>query len=149
MNMLRQEFSSHFLTLKKLNRLDKLRTKQSRDKTQASRQQVDSYHLQLQNLLYEVLHLEKEVSKCLQFKSEDEEIDLVSLEEFYKNAPEEISRPVNILSSFLLLSGSVYTICQTGRLFVQIIRCCKNDSVTCQGEKSALWSRTRGARQML
>jgi len=97
LNYLRQEFSSHFLTLKKLNRLDKLRTKQCRDNTQARRQQVDSYHLQLQNLLYEVLHLEKEVSKCLQFKSGDEDIDLVSLEEFYRNAPPEISRPVKII----------------------------------------------------
>lgn len=25
-------------------------------------------HLQLQNLLYEVLHLQKEISKCLEFK---------------------------------------------------------------------------------
>lgn len=94
MNHLRQEFASYFLTLKKLNRLDKLRTKQSRDNTQARRQQVDSYHLQLQNLLYEVLHLEKEVSKCLQFKSGDEDIDLVPIEEFYQSAPAEISKPV-------------------------------------------------------
>ena len=49
---------------------------------------VDNFHLQLQNLLYEVLHLQKEVTKCLQYKSADEDMDLVSLEEFYKNAPE-------------------------------------------------------------
>ena len=88
----------HFLTFKKLNRLDKIRTKQCRETTQASRQRVDAFHLQLQNLLYEVLHLEKEVSKCLQFKSGDEDIDLVTLEEFYRNAPTEISKPVRLCS---------------------------------------------------
>jgi len=30
---------------------------------------IDQHHLKLQNLLYEVAHLEKEMSKCFQFKS--------------------------------------------------------------------------------
>ena len=94
MTALRQEFSMHFLTMKKLNRLDKIRTKQSRDTTQAARQRVDSFHLQLQNLLYEVLHLEKEVSKCLQFRSGDEDVNLVPVDEFYLKAPADISKPV-------------------------------------------------------
>ncbi|PNF43385.1 THO complex subunit 5-like protein [Cryptotermes secundus] len=82
-----------FVVLKKLNRLEKFRTKTSRDTLNREKQQVDSYHLQLQNLLYEILHLKKEVTKCLQFKSKDEEIDLVPVEEFYKEAPELLSRP--------------------------------------------------------
>lgn len=57
-----------FVVLKKLNRLEKFRTKMSRDTLNREKQQVDSYHLQLQNLLYEILHLKKEVTKCLQFK---------------------------------------------------------------------------------
>lgn len=57
-----------FVVLKKLNRLEKFRTKTSRDTLNREKQQVDSYHLQLQNLLYEILHLKKEVTKCLQFK---------------------------------------------------------------------------------
>ena len=57
-----------FVVLKKLNRLEKFRTKMSRDILNREKQQVDSYHLQLQNLLYEILHLKKEVTKCLQFK---------------------------------------------------------------------------------
>ncbi|XP_022196549.2 THO complex subunit 5 homolog A [Nilaparvata lugens] len=82
-----------FVLLKKLNRLEKFRMKNSRDLLHKVKQQVDSQHLHLQNLLYEVLHLKKEVTKCLQFKSKDEEIDLVTVEEFYKEAPETISRP--------------------------------------------------------
>ena len=44
-----------FVTLKKLNRLEKLRVKACREATAASKQGVDSFNLQLQNLLYEVL----------------------------------------------------------------------------------------------
>nr|CAD7261591.1 unnamed protein product [Timema shepardi] len=82
-----------FVVLKKLNRLEKFRTKTSRDTMNRVKQQVDSYHLQLQNLLYEIEHLKKEVTKCLQFKSIDEEIELVTVEEFYKEAPATLSRP--------------------------------------------------------
>ncbi|CAB1322051.1 unnamed protein product [Coregonus sp. 'balchen'] len=56
------------------------------------KQRVDVLHLQLQNLLYEVMHLQKEISKCLEFKSKHEEIDLVSVDEFYQEAPPETSR---------------------------------------------------------
>uniref|UniRef100_A0AAQ5ZBA8 THO complex subunit 5 homolog n=1 Tax=Amphiprion ocellaris TaxID=80972 RepID=A0AAQ5ZBA8_AMPOC len=60
---------------------------------EGAKQRVDVLHLQLQNLLYEVMHLQKEISKCLEFKSKHEEIDLVSEGEFYQEAPQEISRP--------------------------------------------------------
>ena len=33
-----------------------------------AKHKVDSLHLQLQNLLYEVMHLKKEITKCLEFK---------------------------------------------------------------------------------
>merc|ERR1712029_760495 len=57
---------------------------------------VDSCHLQLQNLLYEVLHLQKEVTKCLQYKSADEDMDLAPLEEFYRDAPDDIKNEEKI-----------------------------------------------------
>lgn len=37
-------------------------------------------------------YLQKEVDKCLEFKSKDEDIELVSEEEFYKDAPATISK---------------------------------------------------------
>jgi len=88
----RIEGSLLFVTLKKLNRLDKLRLKRARDLTHDAKQRVDTFHLQLENLLYEVFHLQKEVDKCLEFKSIDEDIELVSEEEFYKHAPATISK---------------------------------------------------------
>ncbi|XP_015593948.1 THO complex subunit 5 homolog [Cephus cinctus] len=82
-----------FIELKKLNRMEKFRTKFARDSLISAKSSVDSRHLHLQNLLYEVMHLKKEVVKCLQFKSKDESIELVPEEEFYKEAPENVSRP--------------------------------------------------------
>ncbi|KAA0724697.1 THO complex subunit 5 -like protein [Triplophysa tibetana] len=89
----RRQSSVHFITLKKLNRLAHMRLKKGRDQTHETKQRVDVLHLQLQNLLYEVMHLQKEIGKCLEFKSQHEEIELVSEEEFFKEAPEAISRP--------------------------------------------------------
>lgn len=81
-----------FVQLKKLNRLDKVRLRSGRDDLHNEKQSVDSNRLQLQNLFYEAEHLCKEVQRCFQFKSQDEEIDLISEEEFYAQAPENISR---------------------------------------------------------
>ncbi|EPQ02893.1 THO complex subunit 5 like protein [Myotis brandtii] len=82
----------HFMTLKKLNRLAHVRVKKGRDQTHEAKQKVDACHLQLQNLLYELMHLQKEITTCLEFKSKHEEIDLVSVKEFYQEAPPDISK---------------------------------------------------------
>ncbi|KAK3919163.1 THO complex subunit 5-like protein [Frankliniella fusca] len=81
-----------FVLLRKLNRLEKLRVKQARALLLSMKSTVDSKHLQLQNLLYEVLHLQKEVTKCLNFKSLDETIDLVPLNEFLRDAPDSLTK---------------------------------------------------------
>lgn len=81
-----------FAILKKLNRLDKVRLRAGRDALHKEKLTVDSNKLQLQNLLYEADHLRKEVQHCLQFKSHDEEIDLVDEAKFYEEAPESITR---------------------------------------------------------
>ncbi|CAK1551153.1 unnamed protein product [Leptosia nina] len=92
-NAKRIEASLQLVALKKVNRLEKVRTRAGRDALHKEKQRVDSTHLLLQNLLYEADHLNKEVTKCLQFKSKDEEIELVPVEDFYKNAPADVSRP--------------------------------------------------------
>ncbi|XP_051975771.1 THO complex subunit 5 homolog [Xyrauchen texanus] len=89
----RRQSTVHFITLKKLNRLEHMRLKKGRDQTNEAKQRVDVLHLQLQNLLYEVMHLQKEIGKCLEFKSQHEDIELVSEEQFFQEAPAEISRP--------------------------------------------------------
>uniref|UniRef100_A0A023GG96 Uncharacterized protein n=2 Tax=Amblyomma TaxID=6942 RepID=A0A023GG96_AMBTT len=87
---LRVETSLLFMTLKKINRLDKHRLKVAKDAVNEKKQKVDNFHLQLQNLTYEMMHLQKEVTKCMEFRSRDEEIDLVPVEEFRREAPAEV-----------------------------------------------------------
>jgi len=76
-----------FLILKKLNRLDKIRSKQKKDLLNKKKQEIDSKHLQQENLLNELFYLKKEISKCLQYKSNDCNIDLVPLDTFYQESP--------------------------------------------------------------
>lgn len=94
LNGKKTEAALQFVTLKKLNRIDKLRLKKARDTTHDAKQRVDTFHLKLENLLYEVFHLQKEVDKCLEFKSKDEDIELVPVEEFFSEASPNISKPV-------------------------------------------------------
>ncbi|XP_064612644.1 THO complex subunit 5 homolog [Liolophura sinensis] len=82
-----------FIILKKMNRLAHIRCKKVREGTNEAKQKIDQHHLQLENLLYEVTHLQKEITKCLEFKSKDEEIELVPVDKFYREAPKEISKP--------------------------------------------------------
>ncbi|XP_015790808.1 THO complex subunit 5 homolog B [Tetranychus urticae] len=93
-NKRKLEIAMAFLELKRLNRFDKIRCKHARDLVTEEKQKVDGFHLQLQNLMYEVLHLQKEINKCHEFKSRDETIELVSLEQFYEEAPEDVTKPL-------------------------------------------------------
>lgn len=90
---LRIDGSFHFLTLKKLNRMAQIRSKNAKDETTEAKQKLDENNLRLQNLQYEICHLNKEINNCLQFKSKHEDVDLVDLDQFYKEAPEDISQP--------------------------------------------------------
>ena len=81
----------------------------ARDGTNMAKQSMDSFNLSLQNLLYEVLHLKKEVTKCVNFKvnilkfflflkmstfqSADDNLDLIPTETFYSEAPDTVSNP--------------------------------------------------------
>ncbi|XP_071946248.1 THO complex subunit 5 homolog [Antedon mediterranea] len=89
----RMEAVLHFIAMKKLNRLAHIHNKKARDSTEEAKEKVDVLHLQLQNLLYEVMHLQKEITKCLEFKSTDEDIELVDVDDFYHEAPKEVSNP--------------------------------------------------------
>ena len=71
-----------------------------RDQVLEVRQKVDTNHLQYQNLLYESIHLQKEISKCADFKSKMDEIDLISREELFKSIESEQEKKVSMLTLF-------------------------------------------------
>ena len=78
-------------TLKKLNRLGHIRVNRARIRTHEEKNKIDEYHLELQNLLYEISYLKKEINKCLEFKSLHDEIELASVAEMYERAPPDIA----------------------------------------------------------
>lgn len=88
-----------------------VRVRDSRERTVEARQGVDGVTLQLQNLLYEVAHLKKDVRRCLDFQSADQEIDLVPVDQFYVEAPEDISRPVSRTIFYIAYIGTMYSMC--------------------------------------
>lgn len=81
------------MKLKKLNRLDKIRLANRRESLAKEKLNVDSNRLRIQNLIYEADHLKKEINKCISFKSEDEDIELVGIEDFLQKAPETSRQP--------------------------------------------------------
>lgn len=84
---------SYIIMLKKFNRLDRVRMTSSREAITTDRHKNDSTELQYQNLLYESAHLSSEIKKCKQFKSKDEDVELVNVEEFLQEAPASKTKP--------------------------------------------------------
>ncbi|KAH9936945.1 Fms-interacting protein-domain-containing protein [Amylocystis lapponica] len=78
-----------FARLKALNRAANAATRAHKQSTADARHDMDQTYLDLQNLLYEKRHLEREIQKCRQFASVYQDIPLYSLEMFEELAPEE------------------------------------------------------------
>ncbi|KAM7344181.1 THO complex subunit 5 [Cochliomyia hominivorax] len=68
--------SLEFVVIKKINRLVKYKLRSGREELQAQKTLVDCNRLHLQNLLYEVNYLKREIKHCYRFKSQDEDIDI-------------------------------------------------------------------------
>ncbi|CAH8829934.1 unnamed protein product [Trichobilharzia szidati] len=88
------QFASLMMSLKELNRRTQFRIRKARELTLENKNKVDQLHLGLQNLLYEVAHLENEIQTCLEFRSRHEDIKLIPVDEFY----EKTGRKVGSLS---------------------------------------------------
>lgn len=54
--------------LKAVHRTANTMTRSRKEQTASARQDMDQSHLNLQNLLYQKRHLEREIEKCRQFK---------------------------------------------------------------------------------
>lgn len=94
MEALKSAIIAHFVTLKTVNRTSKMRLNDARNRTEESKRLADEKYLDLQNLQYELGHFKKEIDKCLQFKSDDDDIDLVAVEKFYAEAPPNLTSEV-------------------------------------------------------
>ncbi|CAF1101511.1 unnamed protein product [Didymodactylos carnosus] len=77
--------------LRSLNRSGRQRIHQAREITAEHRNRLDEQTLEQQNLLYELSHVNKEIARCEEFKSKDQQLELVSVEDFYAQAPPELT----------------------------------------------------------
>lgn len=76
--------------LSQANRSILLEEDRVKTETERAKAPVDFTTLQLHNLMYEKSHYVKAIKACKDFRSKYPDIDLVSEEEFFHDAPEEI-----------------------------------------------------------
>ncbi|KAL9235875.1 hypothetical protein vseg_010607 [Gypsophila vaccaria] len=79
----------HFVSLRQANRMILIEEDRVKAETDCAKAPVDSTTLQFHNLMYEKSHYLKAIKACTDFKSKYPGIQLVSEEEFFKEAPEE------------------------------------------------------------
>ncbi|BFG05458.1 THO complex subunit 5 [Drosophila madeirensis] len=84
---LRTAAALKFVALKHANREVKHKIKSGRDNLHLEKCKVDISRLQLQNLLYEVSHLKKDIVRCEKFKSRDSDLDLLPDNEYATKLP--------------------------------------------------------------
>ena len=92
---LKCEVALLFTDLKQLNRSDKFRTKWGRDCVNAIKAKVDSFYLKLQNLMYEVVYVQKEIKRSLDYKSKADDVDLEDLQTFLKGVSDDMCPSVS------------------------------------------------------
>jgi THO complex subunit 5 len=80
----------NFVSLRQANRSILLDEDRVKAETERAKAPVDFTTLQLHNLMYEKNHYVKAIKACRDFKSKHPDIELVSEEEFFRDAPEEI-----------------------------------------------------------
>ncbi|CAD5216788.1 unnamed protein product [Bursaphelenchus xylophilus] len=85
------------LQLRQLNRHSNYRLKKLKDKLNEVRTDAEQSALAQNNLSSEISHIKRSIAACLDFQSLDQELDLVSLEEFKQKAPEVMEITEEIL----------------------------------------------------
>ncbi|XP_078441458.1 THO complex, subunit 5 [Wolffia australiana] len=84
------QMSLVFITLRQVNRSILLEEDRVKEETEKAKAPVDITTLQLHNLTYEKNHYLKAIKACKDFRSKYPNIELVSEEEFFRDAPDDI-----------------------------------------------------------
>lgn len=80
--------NTHLAQLRGLNRKAILGVRSTKQETSEARQEIDSLHLELQNLYYEQRHLRGEIAACEDHAHTYEQISMVEVDEFLAAHPE-------------------------------------------------------------
>eukprot|EP00252_Welwitschia_mirabilis_P025574 TRINITY_DN8050_c0_g1_i1.p1 TRINITY_DN8050_c0_g1~~TRINITY_DN8050_c0_g1_i1.p1 ORF type:complete len:833 (-),score=179.81 TRINITY_DN8050_c0_g1_i1:329-2782(-) len=84
------QISVLFITLRQVNRVILQEEDRVKAETESAKGPLDHTTLQLHNLMYEKNHYLKAIKACKDFKSKYPDIELVSEEDFFKYAPDEL-----------------------------------------------------------
>ena len=74
--------NAHLARLRGLNRKAILGVRTTKQETAEARQEIDSLHLQLQNLYYEQRHLRGEITACEEYEHTYSQINMLPVEDF-------------------------------------------------------------------
>ncbi|XP_063690456.1 THO complex subunit 5 homolog isoform X2 [Bolinopsis microptera] len=83
----------YFAQLKKFNCKAQQQCRRVRDNTRQLKKKLDSTDLILKNLQFEEIYLQREITKCLQYKSVDEELSLIQESEYLISLGDEKPPP--------------------------------------------------------
>lgn len=83
-----KQLTAYLAQLRSRNRRSIAGVRQTRQETAEARQEVDSLHLELQNLYYEQRHLRGEIAACESYDHTYEQIDMLPAEDFLALHPE-------------------------------------------------------------
>jgi THO complex subunit 5 len=84
----RKQMNAKLATLRGLNRKAVLGVRGTKQETTEARQEIDSLHLQLQNLYYEQRHLRGEIAACEDYDHKYQQLPMVPVDEFLSAHPE-------------------------------------------------------------
>ncbi|KAJ9668735.1 hypothetical protein H2201_000979 [Coniosporium apollinis] len=88
---------SYLAQVRGLNRSAILGVRQTKQATAEARQEIDTLHLQLQNLYYEQRHLRGEIGACEAYEHKYQQLPLIPVEEFLEKFPEHMGDDENAL----------------------------------------------------
>ncbi|KAF7845657.1 hypothetical protein BT93_L1388 [Corymbia citriodora subsp. variegata] len=74
--------NTHLARLRRLNRKAVLDTRSTKQQTAEAKSEIDTLHLQLQNLYYEQRHLRGEIAACEGYDHKYQSLPLISADEF-------------------------------------------------------------------
>lgn len=80
--------NTHLAQLRGLDRKAILGVRSTKQETAEARQEIDSLHLELQNLYYEQRHLRGEIAACEDYAHTYEQISMIDADEFLAVRPE-------------------------------------------------------------
>lgn len=83
-----QLLNSYLIQVRNLYRKAIFSTRQTKQATAEARHEIDTLHLQLQNLSYEQRHLRGEIEACEGYDHKYQQLPLISVEEFLEKFPD-------------------------------------------------------------